>query len=200
MSTESEEVQHLFDRIAECKQREIALYATGFRFADTKYANESDLLSGEGAGIYGARWNPRGLNAVYAALDPVTAVRESYQNFEEFGFSPKPRVMAGLSIHLRHVLDLTDSRIRRLLGFTVADLVEEDWSGIQQAGDESWTQAIGRGAAIAGFEGLLVPAARHAPGKNLVIFPQNLRRGSAVKAIAAEDLPPHPRQWPRGHA
>jgi len=200
MSTESEDVRHLFDRIAECRQREIALHATGFHFADMKYANESDLLSGEGAGIYGGKWNPPGLNAVYAALDPVTALKESYRNFEEFGFSPKPRVMAGLAIRLRHVLDLTDSRIRRPLGFTVADLVEEDWAGIQQAGEESWTQAIGRGAAIAGFEGLLVPAARHAPGRNVVIFPQKLRRGSAVKAIAADDLPPHPSQWRHGPA
>ena len=200
MSTESAEVQHLFDRIAACKQREIALHATGFRFADTRYANESDLLSGEGAGTYGARWNPPGLNAVYAALDPVTAVKESYQNFHEFGFSPKPRVMAGLAILLRHVLDLTDWRIRRFLGFTVADLIEEDWSGIQQAGEESWTQAVGRGAAIAGFEGLLVPAARHASGRNVVIFPQKLRAGSAVEAIAAEDLPPHPSRRRSGHA
>jgi RES domain-containing protein len=200
MSTDSEEVQHLFALIAACKPRGIALHATGYRFADTKYANESDLLSGEGAGIYGARWNPPGLNAVYAALDPVTALKESYQNFEEFGFSPKPRVMAGLAIRLRHVLDLTDARIRRLLGFTVAELVNEDWSGIQQAGEESWTQAIGRGAAIAGFTGLLVPSARHAHGRNVVIFPRNLGRGSTVEPIAPEDLPPHPSQWPPRHA
>jgi RES domain-containing protein len=200
MSTESEEVQYLFDRIAACKQRAIALHATGYRFADTRYANESDLISGEGAGVYGARWNPPGLNAVYAALDPVTAVQESYQNFQGFGFFPKPRVLAGLAIRLRHMLDLTDSRIRRFLGFTVADLVGEDWSGIQQAGEESWTQAIGRGAARAGFEGLLVPSARHAPGRNVVIFPQKLRVGSSVAAIAPEELPPPPGRWRGPHA
>jgi RES domain-containing protein len=200
MSTDSEDVQRLFTRIAACTPRGIALQATGYRFAGTRYANETDLLSGVGAGAYGGRWNPRGLNAVYASLDPMTAVKESYQTFREFGFSPKPRVMAGLAIDLRHVLDLTDPRIRRSLGFTVADLVGEDWYAIQQAGEESWTQAIGRGAATARFEGLLAPSARHAHGKNVVMFPWTLRRGSTVEPIAAEDLPPHPKEWPQQNA
>ena len=75
----------------------------------------------------------------------------------------------------------------------MADILNEDWQTIQREGDESWTQAIGRGAYSAGFEGLLVPSARHRPqGVNLVIFPDNLRVGSSIDILGKEDLPDHP--------
>jgi len=197
--TESDAVENLFDRIAVCKQHAVPLNATGFRFAGTRYANEADLLSGQGAAGYGGRWNPRGLIAIYASLDPLTAVMESDQNFLDSGFSAptlRPRVLAGLTIRLQSVLKVTDRRVRRFLGFTVKDLIMEDWPAIQQAGQEAWTQAIGRGAALAGFEGILVPSARRRYGKNVVVFPTNLGGGSKVEAIGKEDLPPHPSQWP----
>lgn len=193
MTKESEDVQDLFDRIAACKKRAVAFNATGFRSVGTRYANETDLLSGLGAAGSGGRWNRRGLVAIYASLDPVTAVKESYQEFLEAGFLPqtiRPRVLVGLTIQLSHVLDLTDSRVRRSLGFTVNDLVTEDWSAIQESGQEAWTQALARGAATAGFEAIVVPSARHPGGKNVVVFPQNLSAGSTVQAMAKEDLPP----------
>lgn len=196
-NTESQEVQDLFDRIAARRPR--VLRRVAFRSAGTRYANETDLLSGVGAGNYGGRWNPRGLPAIYVSLDPVTAVKEAYQEFSEAGFQAKtirPRVFAGLSIRLKQVLDLTDRQVRRALGFTLEDLITEDWAAIQDAGQESWTQAIGRGAARARFEGLLVPSARNRHGANVVIFPQNLRSGSRVDAMAGADLPPHPSEWP----
>lgn len=156
-------------------------------------------MSGHGAGAHGGRWNPRGLTAIYASLDPVTATKESYYELLQAGLPAtviRPRVMVGLAIDLKQVLDLTDGRIRRSFGLTLADLIEEDWSAIQLSGEEPWTQAIGRGAAEAGFEGILVPSARQLRGKNAVIFPGNLRRGSTVEAMAKEDLPPHPKEWP----
>lgn len=196
---ESEEVQDLFDRIAACNHRAVRLTATGFRSVGTRYANETDLLSGAGAGNHGGRWNPRGFPAIYASFNPVTAVKEAYHGFFEAGFSARtirPRVFAGLAIRLELVLDLTDRHVRRALGFTVKDLIMEDWEAIQEAGQEAWTQAIGRGAAHAGFEGLLVPSARDPHGRNVVIFPRNLRAGSNVEPVAKADLPPHPSEWP----
>lgn len=198
MAKDTDDVRRLFDRIATCKQDAVRLNATGFRSAATRYANEVDLLSGHGAGNYGGRWNPRGLNAIYASLDPMTAMTEAAQNFFEAGFPAKtirPRVFAGITIRLKDVLDLTNGRVRRSLGFKLDDLITEDWSAIQWSGEEAWTQAIGRGAAMAGFEGLLVPSARRQHGRNVVIFPQNLRGGSKVEVMAKEDLPPHPRTW-----
>lgn len=50
------------------------------------------------------------------------------------------------------MLDLTDSKILKKIGFTKKELVKEDWRALQKAGEESWTQAIGRGAYLARFD------------------------------------------------
>ncbi len=192
MSKESPEVQELFDRILDCLPLAVKLTASGFRSAEVKYANETDLISGDGAGFWGCRWNPRGIRAVYMSLDPVTATEESYQEFIKFGFKVKnikPRVMAGARLELRCLLDLTDAKVRRKLKFSSKELKEEDWRAIQSAGDESWTQAIGRGCRFAGFEGLIAPSARHRGGKNVVVFPDKLPEGSFIELMAPEELP-----------
>lgn len=194
MSTEPEDVQDLFRRIAALMPRAVKFHGAAFRSSGVKYANEGDLLSGDGAARYGGRWNPRGVSAVYASLDPVTAVKESYHEFLEYGFAGatiRPRVFVGMKVDLECVLDLTQARIRRSLGYTVSDLVTEDWRAIQAAGEESWTQAIGRGAVAAGFEALVAPSARNRTGKILVAFPSNLKTAHAVRLIAADELPRH---------
>jgi RES domain-containing protein len=97
---------------------------------------------------------------------------------------------------LGRVLDLTDSAIRRKIGFTLTELLDEDWEAIQARGEEAWTQAIGRGCRQAGFEAILVPSARHRGGRNIVIFPDRLAAGSSLQLLAPGDLPPHPSDWP----
>lgn len=199
MSSEPKEIRDLFFRIENCLPHAVRLKANGFRFAAVKYANEVDLISGDGASSNGGRWNRPGIRAIYVSLDPRTAVEESYQEFLKYGFKVKdirPRVIAGVKLNVRHLLDLTDDKIRRALGFSLADLMDEDWHAIQSAGEESWTQAIGRGALRAGFEGLIAPSARIRKGNNVVIFPANLARASSIEILAKDELPPHPSDWP----
>jgi RES domain-containing protein len=202
LSKESPEVQELFDRILACLPLAVKLKATGFRSAGVKYANETDLISGDGAGYYGGRWNPPGIRAVYMSLDPVTATKESYQELAKFGFkdSIKPRVMAGAKLKLRRLLDLTDAKVRRKLRFRLDELTREDWHAIQSGGVESWTQAIGRGCRLAGFEGVIAPSARYRGGKTVVAFPDNLGKGSSIELMLKEELPPHPSDWPKKDA
>lgn len=198
MSSEPEEVQELFDRIAGCLSRTVKLRVSAFRSAGVKYANEGDLVSGSGAAYNGGRWNPPGIRAIYASLDPMTAVKESYQEFFRYGFAVadiRPRVMAGVKPNVGRLLDVTDARIRRRLGFRLDELLGEDWQAIQYGGEESWTQAIGRGALLSGFEGLLAQSARHRGGKNVVVFPKNLLPTSSVELMASDELPPHPFDW-----
>lgn len=200
MRRESPEVRELFDLIAKCLPLAVELDASVFRLAGVKYANEKDFVSGEGAGYYGGRWNPPGITAIYSSLDPITATKESYQEFTNYGFKQeniKPRVMAGARVKVHRLLDLTDAKIRRKLGFRLDELTAEDWHAIQSEGEESWTQAIGRGCRAAGFEGLLAPSARHRSGKNVVVFPDKLDANSSVDPIAKDELPPHPSQWPK---
>ncbi len=193
-------VQELFDTIAGCLPRAVAFDGLVVRSVGVRYASAPDFLSGQGAARHGGRWNRPRLPAVYASLDVLTAVKESYQNLLQYGFGAtdlKPRVIAGANVNLHCLLDLTSANTRRKLGFTLAELLEEDWRAIQDTGQESWTQAIGRGSLLAGFEGLIVPSVRNRPsGKNLVYFPGHLSRASHVRLCGRKDLPPHPSQWP----
>lgn len=193
------EVVELFEQLAKLKPLSVEFDSAIFRSIGTRYASDGELLSGRGAAIYGGRWNRPGILAVYASLDVITATYEAYQNFMATGFSPaniRPRVMAGAEARLSVVCNLASSAVRRKLGFSLKDLLEEDWQAIQASGEESWTQAIGRGCREVGFEGLIVPSAARPKGKNLVLFPDRLYAGSRLSPIAAEDLPPHPADWP----
>jgi RES domain-containing protein len=189
-------VQELYDAIAACHSRIVSYQGVAMRSVGMRYATAKDFLSGDGAARTGGRWNPRGIKAIYASTSPVTATYEAYQNFADFGFaksSVRPRVFCGADVVLQQLLDLTDIGIRKRLGFSLAEMLDEDWLAIQDEGDESWTQATGRGAHAAGFEGLLVPSARHRPqGVNVVVFPDNLRKNSTIRLLGAKELSKHP--------
>ena len=193
MSETNDEVAELFARVARCRPAGISRAGLGFRFAEVRYANEDDLLSGAGASDYGGRWNPPGTRAIYLALAPETATRETYQAAAAFGFAEQdltPRVLVAVRFSLKRILDLTAASVRRRLGFTERDLIEEDWRAIQSAGEESWTQAIGRGCREGGFEAILTPSACHPEGRNLVVYPDSLLSASRLTIVARDKLPP----------
>jgi hypothetical protein len=54
---------------------------------------------------------------------------------------------------------------------------------------DSLTQEVGGGVRLAGFEGMLVRSAADPSGRNLVVFVENLRRGSTLAVVAADRLP-----------
>ncbi len=190
--SEAPGVSELFEAIASLLPDASGFDGVIVRSVGTKYANENDFFSGVGAARTGGRWNRPGLEAVYASLDVLTATQEAYQNLLTFGFpltTILPRVTAGARVTLGKVLDLTNRSIPLRIGFSASDLVGEDWRGIQSGGEESWTQAIGRGAHRAGFEALIAPSAQNANGKNIVIFPQKLGARSRIKILGADQLP-----------
>lgn len=154
-----------------------------------KYATKNEFFSGAGAAKSGGRWNRVGMEAVYASLDVTTATQEAYQDFVYRGFpmtAIAPRVTAGAKVTLTKVLDLTDAKLRKSIGFTLRDLVEEDWEALQKMGEESWTQAIGRGGYVAEFQGLIVPSARNPGGKNIVIFPTRLAKAGKIVPLGVD--------------
>jgi hypothetical protein len=70
MSISTDDDKKLFDRISNCLQKAQSIHTSAFRSAGVRYANEGDIVSGEGASYYGGRWNPVGIKAIYMSLDP----------------------------------------------------------------------------------------------------------------------------------
>jgi RES domain-containing protein len=165
--------------------------ALGFRFAALRYGHSRDLVSGQGAKITGGRLNRTGtFPVIYTSTDPQTALAETFQNFASFGFAKakvRPKLLVGLEIKIAAILDLCDPRIRRRLMLSLGDLAQPWWP-VQEAGGEALTQALGRAAYEAGFEGVRLPSARQKGGINLNVFPGKLRAGSRVVVLAGRDL------------
>lgn len=162
------------------------------RSTSIEHARIEDLLNGEGARRFGGRWNPVGLAAVYGSTTPETALAEALAHCRYYGIPVQqalPRVFVAIDVRLQAVLDLTRGDIRRRLGVAFRRMVGVDWRCEMHDGAMPLTQRIGRAAAEAGLEGLLVPSAAERRGVNLVVFPQNLRNGSAIAVIEAHRLP-----------
>ncbi len=165
-----------------------------YRSASVAYANRDDLLTGLGAKIAGARWNPpNGMATVYSSLSIQTATEEALAHHRYFGFpieTALPKVIVSIRVSFQRILDLTDGRKRKLLGVSRERLLDEDWRRKNAGGMEGLTQAIGRLAWERGWEGLLAPSSADRKGKNLVIFPENLvPPESYLLIINREQLP-----------
>ncbi len=186
------EVIELFASIASLYPRAKGFEGVVLRCVAMRYATKTDFYSGTGAAKAGGRWNRKGILAIYAALDIHTAIAEAYQGFKSYGFATvdmQIRATAGARARFEKVLDLTKPSTLKSIGFSKEDLVNENWRALQDAGEESWTQAIGRGAVLAGFEALIAPSAVAKKSRNIVIFQENLKATSTIEILGAADLP-----------
>jgi RES domain-containing protein len=164
--------------------RGMRLDATAFRAAHPRYAQMPDLVSGVGAMVHGSRWNAPGvLTVLHAAMSPEGALAEVMAGRRKYGLPDKlalPLVLRGIGIRLTRVLDLCDGGVRVSLRMSEDRLVGADWEAENRAGREAVTQAVGRAAAEAGFEGLVVPSAADPGARNVVVFVDRLEGGSRV--------------------
>jgi RES domain-containing protein len=110
----------------------------------------------------GARWNPRGVAAIYSSLERDTALAEAAYRMSLEPFRPRAkRTVYRIGVRLNHLVDISDRSVLAQLGVTEVDLSADDFSACQK---------VGGAVAWLGNDGLLVPSAR-AAGTNLVIFP-----------------------------
>lgn len=187
--------ERLTRALARCEKHAVAWAGVVYRSASVRYANGDDLLTGAGSKSAGARWNPPGSVAtVYTSHDIHTAVAEALAHHRYYSFAIEtalPRVLVSIQVRLQRVLKLTDRKVRRVLSVTRDQLLGEDWRERNRRGEEALTQAIGRLAWDAEWEGLEVPSAAAPVGVNLIVFPGNLLSPqSYLLVINRDQLPP----------
>lgn len=163
-----------------------------FRAAPLQYSRVAKLLDGRGALRFGGRWSAPGtFRAVNLSLSQETAVNESNSNFAHYGLpaDTRPKVIAGVRLSLRKVLDLVaPDGLARERWLMLPSLLTEDWHEFNDAGCESMCQALGRAAHDHGADGLLVPSARIADTANLVFFPESLIDDASAEILGEDEL------------
>jgi RES domain-containing protein len=147
-----------------------------------------DPLSTEGSRLFGGRFNPPGLPALYLAGTPTLALAEQLRFADLLGLPVRhtPRLLVAVDVRLAAVLDLTDAGLRRGLGLDDEILWAEWESGPQAA--ESPTQTLGRRVREEGLEGILYPSRVERAGRNLVVFLENLQASSRVRLVGEEEV------------
>ncbi len=126
-------------------------------------------LSGDGAAIHGGRFNPKGVPALYLALDLVAAVNETNQGFVR---KIDPLVLCSYEIDCEDVIDLRTEADQAAEGVTSAEMAC-GWMLLANARREPPTWALARRLIARGAAGALVPS--YAPGAtaqaaNLVLW------------------------------
>lgn len=127
-------------------------------------------LSGEGAALYGGRFNAKGKPALYLATDMATAMREVAH-----GFPTKlvdPLTIVSYAVDCADIIDLTAERVRKSKGVS-PDALACAWLLLQEAGKPIPSQAIADRLIAEGAAGILVRSV--APGStaantNLVLW------------------------------
>ena len=188
------ESDRLARALSKCTARAISWAGELYRSSSPRYGNKDDLLTGLGSKTAGGRWNPaNSFRTVYTSFDLQTALDEALSHFRHYDLplaQAMPRVLVALEARLQRMLDLTRGTVRRVLGVSGRRLAAEPWREEQEAGREALTQAVGRLAYEADWEGLLVPSAARSGGLNLIIFPANLDPpGSWLRVINRAELP-----------
>jgi RES domain-containing protein len=164
-----------------------------FRSVSPQYARPNDILSGHGAYQAGGRWNAPGIYSIYGSLEPGLAADESF-NFllRHFGWQSRdvpPRMLVGIRVSLRAVLDLTNLK-SVLTPLDLEHLLLEDWRKTNGGRRESRSQALGR-AVTDLAEGILMPS-HIRNGRTLV--PILTCPSAEANIVGRENFPPLLRQ------
>lgn len=162
-----------------------------WRFQEIDFPTGKDILSGEGARLYGGRLNFRGsFHVVYGSADEMTALYESRVRAKRYGLKiRKPRILVAIELQLQRVLDLRIPSITRRLGVRMEELACENWENLQFRGIEALSQALGRAAFHTGFEAVVIPSFAYPGGTNLAWFPHNMKEGSSAVIHEGSKLP-----------
>ena len=131
------------------------------------------------ANTRGARWNPRGVAAIYTSLDRGTALAEGDYVVASQPVPPRTtRQLYEVHVTLVRIVELTDRRLLRELGVTEVDL---------ESRDHAVCRTVGGACHWLGLDGILVSSAR-ASGTNLVVFADRMDVDAALEVRSREEV------------
>lgn len=148
--------------------------------------------SGAGAAAEGGRFNRPGVEALYLARTPDTALEE----YRQGASIVPPATLAAYNVTAEQVIDLSGGYDP---GCWTPDWAEWDcsWKRIARIDRKvppSWKLADA--AITAGHRGILFPSTRNAGGVNLVLYPANLTATDAVRVYDPDGrLPVDQSSW-----
>jgi RES domain-containing protein len=137
-----------------------------YRALNPIYAREP--LSGRGAELYGGRFNPKGLPALYTSLSIMTALREANQvgNLQ-------PTTLVAYEAEIDGIFDCRDDGALAAHEMDAAAIADTTWRDQMKVSGEAKTQAFARRLIGAGCNGLLVrsfAAGSTAADLNLILW------------------------------
>ena len=132
------------------------------------------------ANLRGGRWNPPGVEALYASLDPDTVAAEiQYLSDQQPVPITRQRTTHSLKVRLSGVADLLAAPMGPAFGYSYDPT------------DADTCAEIGAAAAWLRLAGLIVPSVR-ATGANLVVFTLNLGADDYLDPADHYPYPPGP--------
>lgn len=142
-------------------------------------------LSGRGAELYGGRFNPKGVPALYASLSVMTALREANQvgNLQ-------PTTLVCYDAEIDGVFDCRDEPALEAEGLDLDTLADSIWRDQMKTTGEARTQAFARRLIASDYRALLVRS--FAPGAsesdlNLVLWTWSAAAPSRLTLIDDEN-------------
>ncbi|MEP9386196.1 RES family NAD+ phosphorylase [Mesorhizobium sp. KR9-304] len=108
-------------------------------------------LSGRGAELYGGRFNPNRVPALYTSLTVMTALREANQ-----AGSLQPTTLVSYEAEIENVFDGRDEAALKAEGMDAASLADASWRDQVKVVGEAKTQVFAHRLAQRGFNALLL--------------------------------------------
>lgn len=120
-----------------------------YRAINPLYAREP--LSGRGAELYGGRFNPKGMLALYTSLSILAALREANQ-----AGHLQPTTLVSYEADIDGIFDSRDRDALQQEGIEAHALADDGWRIAARNGKDALTQALARRLKSQGHNGLLV--------------------------------------------
>ena len=142
-------------------------------------------LSSHGTELYGGRFNPKGMPALYTSLGILTVLREANQAGHQ-----QPTTLVCYKADIEAVFDSRDAAALKSEDIDPADLSDPTWRDQMRDRGEARTQALARRLIALGYRGLLVRSFAPGAGEddlNLVLWTWGNKDGAQLALVDDEN-------------